>query len=132
MSTQRAGRAARTRPRVLVVGAGFAGVATARGLSREPVRVTLLDRNNYHLFTPLLYRVASAMLDPAEIARGGPARDPAGARGRRLPGGRAPVHQMRGVREIESRTRTTFWRGVYDTEPELRARFFRICGLAGG
>lgn len=38
--------------------------------------------------------------------------------------------QMRGVREVESKTRTTFWRGVYDSEPELRAGFFRVCGLA--
>lgn len=38
--------------------------------------------------------------------------------------------QMRGVKEIESKTRTTFWRGNYDTDPELRAGFFRVCGLA--
>lgn len=37
--------------------------------------------------------------------------------------------QMRGVREIESKTRTTFWRGLYDSDPELRAGFFRVCGL---
>ena len=37
--------------------------------------------------------------------------------------------QMRGVKEVESKTRTSFWRGVYDTDPELRAGFFRLCGL---
>jgi NADH dehydrogenase len=56
------------RPHVVVVGGGFAGLAAARVLSREPVRVTLVDRRNHHLFQPLLYQVATAALSPAEIA----------------------------------------------------------------
>ena len=58
-----------TRPRVVVAGAGFAGLTCARGLKHAPVDVLLVDRNNYHLFTPLLYQVATAVLDPGEIAR---------------------------------------------------------------
>ena len=57
------------RPRVVIAGAGFGGLTCARGLKYTPVNVTLVDRNNYHLFTPLLYQVASALLDPGEIAR---------------------------------------------------------------
>ena len=57
------------RPRVVIVGAGFAGLTLARALRRAPVDVVLLDRNNYHLFTPLLYQVASALLSPGEIAQ---------------------------------------------------------------
>jgi NADH dehydrogenase len=52
-----------------VVGAGFAGITLVRHLKRAPVDVLLLDRNNFHLFTPLLYQVASALLEPGEIAR---------------------------------------------------------------
>ena len=54
---------------MVVVGAGFAGLTLVRALKRAPVEVLLLDRNNFHLFTPLLYQVASALLDPGEIAR---------------------------------------------------------------
>lgn len=57
------------RPRVVIAGAGFGGLTCARGLKSAPVDVLLVDRNNYHLFTPLLYQVASALLDAAEIAR---------------------------------------------------------------
>src|SRR3989441_8804316 len=57
------------RPRVVIAGAGFGGLTCARGLKYKPVDVTIVDRNNYHLFTPLLYQVASALLDPGEIAR---------------------------------------------------------------
>jgi NADH dehydrogenase len=53
----------------VIAGAGFAGLTCARGLKRAPVDVLLVDRNNYHLFTPLLYQVATAVLDPGEIAR---------------------------------------------------------------
>src|SRR6266702_3145481 len=56
------------RPRVVIVGAGFGGLACARRLNRQPVDVILLDRNNYHLFTPLLYQVATGLLNPADIA----------------------------------------------------------------
>ena len=55
-------------PRVVVVGAGFGGLAVARGLARTDVDVTLIDRQNHHLFQPLLYQVATAGLSPAEIA----------------------------------------------------------------
>lgn len=56
------------RPRVVIVGAGFAGLSAARALARAPVDVTVIDRQNYHLFQPLLYQVATAALTPAEIA----------------------------------------------------------------
>ena len=55
-------------PQVVVVGAGFGGLKVARALGGKPVRVTLVDRNNYHLFQPLLYQVATAMLAENEIA----------------------------------------------------------------
>jgi NADH dehydrogenase len=57
-----------TRPRVVIVGAGFGGLATARRLAAAPVDVTLIDRQNHHLFQPLLYQVATAGLSPADIA----------------------------------------------------------------
>jgi NADH:ubiquinone reductase (H+-translocating) len=54
--------------RVVIVGAGFGGLAAARGLARAPVEVTVIDRHNYHLFQPLLYQVATAALSEADIA----------------------------------------------------------------
>jgi NADH dehydrogenase len=59
-------------PTVVIVGAGFGGLNAARALRRVPVQVVLVDRNNYHLFQPLLYQVATAGLEPEEIAK--PAR----------------------------------------------------------
>lgn len=56
------------RPRVVIVGAGFAGLAAARALGDAEVDVTLIDRRNHHLFVPLLYQVATAALAPAEVA----------------------------------------------------------------
>lgn len=56
-------------PRVVVVGAGFGGLSVARRLGGAPLQVTLIDRNNYHLFQPLLYQVSTAALSPAQIAR---------------------------------------------------------------
>src|SRR5687768_2403874 len=53
---------------VVVVGGGFAGLRLVRGLRRSPVRVTLIDRTNHHLFQPLLYQVATGSLSPGEIA----------------------------------------------------------------
>ncbi len=55
-------------PHVVILGGGFAGLNCARGLRRAPVRVTLVDRHNYHLFQPLLYQVATASLSPGDIA----------------------------------------------------------------
>src|SRR5512137_164216 len=54
--------------RVVIVGAGFAGINAAKALARAPVQVTVLDRKNHHTFQPLLYQVALAVLSPAEIA----------------------------------------------------------------
>ena len=54
--------------RVVVVGAGFGGLEAARALARAPVEITLLDRQNHHLFQPLLYQVATAALSPGDIA----------------------------------------------------------------
>jgi NADH dehydrogenase len=56
-------------PRVVIVGGGFAGLNAATGLARLPVDVTVVDRRNYHLFQPLLYQVALAVLSPADIAQ---------------------------------------------------------------
>jgi NADH dehydrogenase len=55
--------------RIVIIGAGFAGLACAAQLGRAGVPVTLVDRTNYHLFVPLLYQVATAALSPADIAR---------------------------------------------------------------
>jgi len=55
-------------PRVVVVGAGFGGLTAARALGDAPVALTLLDRRNFHLFQPLLYQVATAALNPSDIA----------------------------------------------------------------
>ena len=60
--------AARESRHVVIVGAGFGGLAAARGLRRAPVRITIIDRSNHHLFQPLLYQVATAALSPADIA----------------------------------------------------------------
>src|SRR5205814_3180551 len=55
-------------PHVVIAGAGFGGLAAARALAKAPVRITLVDRTNHHLFQPLLYQVAMAGLSPADIA----------------------------------------------------------------
>ena len=55
------------RPHVVIVGGGFAGLNAARALRKAPVRVTLVDRTNHHLFQPLLYQVATASLSPGDI-----------------------------------------------------------------
>src|ERR1700704_2768051 len=54
--------------KVVIVGAGFAGLTAARRIARLPVQVTLIDRKNHHTFQPLLYQVATAGLSPGEIA----------------------------------------------------------------
>ena len=53
---------------VVIVGGGFAGLYTARGLKGVPIQITLVDQHNYHLFQPLLYQVATAGLNPSDIA----------------------------------------------------------------
>lgn len=58
----------RNLPRVIIIGGGFGGLSAARALHHAPVRVTLLDRQNHHVFQPLLYQVATAALSPADIA----------------------------------------------------------------
>src|SRR5438309_90110 len=56
------------KPRVAIIGAGFGGLRAARALRNAPVDLTVVDRNNHHLFQPLLYQVATAGLSPADIA----------------------------------------------------------------
>lgn len=56
------------RPRVVIIGGGFAGVAAARALRKSDAEVILIDRRNHHIFQPLLYQVATAVLAPSEIA----------------------------------------------------------------
>jgi NADH dehydrogenase FAD-containing subunit len=58
----------KAQPHVIIVGGGFGGLSAARALKDAPVRVTLLDRMNHHVFQPLLYQVATAGLAPADIA----------------------------------------------------------------
>jgi NADH dehydrogenase len=57
------------RPRVVIVGGGFGGLAAAKALKRAPVDVTVVDRENYHLFQPLLYQVATAEISAADVAQ---------------------------------------------------------------
>ena len=56
------------RPRVVIIGGGFAGLEAARAMRKGDVDVVLLDKRNYHVFQPLLYQVATAGLSPADIA----------------------------------------------------------------
>lgn len=56
------------RPKVYIVGGGFAGLSAAKALARAPVDVTVIDRRNHHVFQPLLYQVATAALSPADIS----------------------------------------------------------------
>ena len=55
-------------PRIVIVGGGFGGLAAAKALAHAPAEVVLIDRQNHHLFQPLLYQVATAALSPADIA----------------------------------------------------------------
>lgn len=56
------------RARVVIVGAGFGGLAAAERLASQPLDVTIIDQRNHHLFQPLLYQVATAALSPADVA----------------------------------------------------------------
>lgn len=62
------GSGTRRSARVVVIGGGFAGITVARGLHHAPVSIVLIDRQNYHLFQPLLYQVATGELEPSNIA----------------------------------------------------------------
>ena len=55
-------------PHVVIIGGGFGGIEAARALRRAPIRLTMVDRRNHHLFQPLLYQVATAALNPSDIA----------------------------------------------------------------
>jgi NADH dehydrogenase len=55
-------------PHVVIIGGGFGGITAARALKRAPIRLTMIDRRNHHLFQPLLYQVATAALNPSDIA----------------------------------------------------------------
>ena len=57
-----------TRPRVVIIGGGFAGVAAVKALRHCEADVTVIDRRNHHIFQPLLYQVATAVLAPADVA----------------------------------------------------------------
>ena len=57
-----------SRPTIVIVGAGFGGLAAAKSLRKAPARIVLIDRSNHHLFQPLLYQVAISVLGPAQIA----------------------------------------------------------------
>lgn len=56
------------RPKIIIIGAGFGGLETATALAKQPVDVLLIDKNNFHTFTPLIYQVATCALDPSEVA----------------------------------------------------------------
>jgi NADH dehydrogenase FAD-containing subunit len=56
-------------PHIVIIGGGFGGLAAARALGNAPVRITLVDSRNHHLFQPLLYQVATAALNASDIAR---------------------------------------------------------------
>src|SRR5678816_2162971 len=57
------------KPKIIIIGGGFGGLRAAKALANETVDVTLIDRKNHHVFQPLLYQVATAVLSPGEIAQ---------------------------------------------------------------
>src|SRR5271156_5331535 len=69
MAEAAAARSSAARKRVVILGGGFGGINAAANLAKLPVDVTMVDRKNYHLFQPLLYQVALAVLSPADIAQ---------------------------------------------------------------
>ena len=97
-------RGVRPHPRVVIVGAGFGGLQCAKALRGEPVDVVLVDRHNYHLFTPLLYQVASCLLNPSEITA--PLRKVLPRRAERpVPPGRGGRRRLRGTARAPRRRR---------------------------
>src|ERR1700754_3812583 len=68
MTLEKTGDRPSTAPRVVVVGAGFAGLYTIRGLKKSGYRVTILDKNLYATFQPLLYQVATGGLNPGDVS----------------------------------------------------------------
>jgi len=88
---------AANRPHVVIVGAGFGGLAAAKRLAGRDVDVTLVDRRNHHVFQPLLYQVATAALSPADIA--GPIR----AIFARAPNVRVLLDEVTGVKTFDGR-----------------------------
>lgn len=101
--------AAVTRPRIVIVGAGFAGLSAAKALAGAPVEITVIDRHNYHLFQRLLYQVATAGLSPADIA--------APIRGilRRQPNARVMLGRVTGIDLERRQVELGAGRVAYDT-----------------
>jgi NADH dehydrogenase len=58
----------KAKPKIIIVGGGFAGLAAAKALRKTPAKVNLIDRTNHHVFQPLLYQVATSVLTPSQIA----------------------------------------------------------------
>lgn len=96
-----------SRQHVVIIGGGFAGLAAAVALHRFPVRVTLIDRRNYHLFRPLLYEVVTAGLSPGDIAS--PIR-PTLSRQRNaiVPSSRSPGIDVAGKAVLTEETRVAY------------------------
>jgi NADH:ubiquinone reductase (H+-translocating) len=97
MTTRQNGAANSTLPHVVIIGGGFGGLTAAKELKRAPVRVTLIDRTNHHLFQPLLYQVATSGLAPGHIA------EPIRAILRRQPNATVLLAEATGV-DFEKRT----------------------------
>ncbi|MBA2680017.1 MAG: FAD-dependent oxidoreductase, partial [Ktedonobacteraceae bacterium] len=66
--TQQPSQAPTTTPHIVIVGGGFGGLQAAKELGKQPVQVTIIDHNNFHLFQPMLYQVATAGLSPSNIS----------------------------------------------------------------
>jgi NADH dehydrogenase len=93
------------RPRIVIVGAGFGGLAAAQALARAPADITVIDRHNYHLFQPLLYQVATAALSPADIA------EPIRAVLRRQQNATVLLDEMIGIDTAARQVKTRFGEG---------------------
>lgn len=115
-----------TTERVVIVGGGFAGVACAQGLAQHGVEVTLIDRNTYHQFQPLLYQVATAQLAPSDIMR------PLRGLFRKHPSVAVKEAEVTGVDPVARTVRTaegeTFTGDVLVLATGARAAFFGVGG----